>query len=63
MDKQFTLDLVIELLRGVNPDDVSTIQINQSDASNGYQGYTIDVVFSEPNSKQVEDAQTVEFYT
>lgn len=63
MDKQLTLDLVIELLRGVNPDDVSTIQINQSDATNGYQGYTIDVVFSEPNSKQPKERAEEVFYT
>lgn len=63
MDKQLTLDLVIELLRGVNPDDVSTIQINQSDASNGYQGYTIDVVFSEPNNKQPKEHAEEVFYT
>ena len=63
MDNGELLNLVTNLLNKINPDELTTVQINQSEATNGYKGYTIDVVFSEPNSKQVEDAQTVEFYT
>ena len=62
MDNGELLNLVTNLLNKINPDELTTVQINQSKATNGYKGYTIDVVFSEPNAEQPKAEAEEAFY-
>lgn len=53
------LNIAKSLIDSINPDDVVRVVTNQGTATNGYEGITIDIIFSEPtqsaNQEKVDE--------
>ncbi|MGX7104894.1 hypothetical protein [Globicatella sanguinis] len=53
------LNIAKSLIESINPDDVVRVVTNQGTATNGYEGITIDIIFSEPtqtpNQEKVDE--------